>query len=89
MIMHESLSAAPAAARYLPDVHPARSQARVLLTSVFGPYAVDDEHGSRVLTNPSIISFNSFCACSGKSLILLPLHDRYAANQHSDEGDDA
>ncbi len=27
------------------------SQAKVLLTSVFGPYAIDDEHGSRLI-NP-------------------------------------
>ena len=29
------------------DAHPLGSRARVLLTSVFGPYARDDEHGSR------------------------------------------
>jgi hypothetical protein len=27
--------------------HPAGSRARILLSSVFGPYAVDDEYGSR------------------------------------------
>jgi radical SAM superfamily enzyme YgiQ (UPF0313 family) len=32
-----------------PPVHPLGSRARVLLTSVFGPYAVDDEHGSRLI----------------------------------------
>jgi hypothetical protein len=32
-------------------VHPLKSQARVLLTSVFGPYAQDDEYGSRKITS--------------------------------------
>ena len=32
-------------------VHSAGSRAKVLLTSVFGPYAQDDEYGSRLL-NP-------------------------------------
>ena len=31
--------------------HPLGSRARVLLTSVFGPYAQDDEYGSRII-NP-------------------------------------
>src|SRR3989338_5271685 len=34
-----------------PHPHPLGSRARVLLTSVFGPYASDDEYGSRAL-NP-------------------------------------
>ena len=29
--------------------HPMGSRARVLLTRVFGPYAQDDEYGSRVI----------------------------------------
>ena len=33
--------------RSLPPRHPKGSRARVLLTSVFGPYARDDEYGSR------------------------------------------
>ncbi len=32
-------------------LHPLKSQARVLLTSVFGPYAQDDEYGSRKITS--------------------------------------
>jgi radical SAM superfamily enzyme YgiQ (UPF0313 family) len=38
-------------------VHPRRSQARVLLTSVFGPYAQDDEYGSRAI-NPMELYHN-------------------------------
>ncbi len=37
--------------------HPLRSDARVLLTSVFGPYAQDDEYGSRAL-NPMELYHN-------------------------------
>ncbi len=33
-----------------PAVHPRGSRARVLLTSVFGPYARDDEYGSRAIS---------------------------------------
>ena len=32
-------------------LHPLKSRARVLLTSVFGPYAQDDEYGSREITS--------------------------------------
>jgi hypothetical protein len=38
-------------------IHPLRSQARVLLLSVFGPYAQDDQYGSRVL-NPMELYHN-------------------------------
>ena len=38
-------------------VHQLRSRARVLLTSVFGPYAQDDEHGSRAI-NPMELYHN-------------------------------
>ncbi len=38
-------------------VHPRGSRARVLLSSVFGPYAQDDEHGSRAL-NPMELYHN-------------------------------
>ncbi|NQT39031.1 MAG: cobalamin B12-binding domain-containing protein [Planctomycetes bacterium] len=38
-------------------VHPLRSQARVLLLSVFGPYAQDDQYGSRLL-NPMELYHN-------------------------------
>jgi len=37
--------------------HPSGSRARVLLTSVFGPYAQDDEYGSRLL-NPMELYHN-------------------------------
>jgi radical SAM superfamily enzyme YgiQ (UPF0313 family) len=37
--------------------HPLGSRARVLLTSVFGPYARDDEHGSRAI-NPMELYHN-------------------------------
>lgn len=37
--------------------HPKGSRARVLLTSVFGPYARDDEHGSRAI-NPMELYHN-------------------------------
>ena len=40
-----------------PVVHPRGSCARVLLTSVFGPYAQDDEHGSRAI-NPMELYHN-------------------------------
>ena len=38
-------------------MHPLRSQARVLLVSVFGPYAQDDQYGSRVI-NPMELFHN-------------------------------
>jgi hypothetical protein len=37
--------------------HPKGPQARILLTSIFGPYAQDDEHGSRTL-NPMELYHN-------------------------------
>lgn len=40
-----------------PLVHPLGSRARVLLTSVFGPYACDDEYGSRSI-NPMELYHN-------------------------------
>ncbi len=40
-----------------PPRHPLRSDARVLLTSVFGPYARDDEYGSRAI-NPMELYHN-------------------------------
>ena len=36
----------PAGSEEIP-VHPLGKRAKVLLTSVFGPYAQDDEYGSR------------------------------------------
>jgi len=38
-------------------VHPLGSEAKILLTSVFGPYAVDDEYGSRKI-NPMELYHN-------------------------------
>ena len=52
-------------ARQQPDaVHPAGSKARVLLTSVFGPYAQDDEYGSRTL-NPMELYHNQVTRMQG------------------------
>ena len=39
-----------------PSVHPLGSKAKVLLTSVFGPYAVDDEYSRAV--NPMELYHN-------------------------------
>ena len=41
--------------------HPLGANARVLLTSVFGPYAQDDEYGSRRM-NPFLVGVSSFAA---------------------------
>ena len=38
-------------------VHPKGTRARVLLTSVFGPYTQDDEYGSRTI-NPMELYHN-------------------------------
>lgn len=46
-------------------VHPKGSQARVLLTSVFGPYARDDEYGSRAL-NPMELYHNQVTRVQGE-----------------------
>ena len=44
--------------------HPLGSRARVLLTSVFGPYAQDDEYGSRVI-NPMELYHNQVTRVQG------------------------
>jgi len=44
--------------------HPAGSRARVLLSSVFGPYAQDDEYGSRAL-NPMELYHNQVTRTQG------------------------
>ena len=44
--------------------HPKGARARVLLTSVFGPYAQDDEHGSRAL-NPMELYHNQVTRAQG------------------------
>jgi radical SAM superfamily enzyme YgiQ (UPF0313 family) len=46
------------------EVHPKKSQARVLLTSVFGPYAQDDEFGSRSI-NPMELFHNQVTRAQG------------------------
>ena len=46
------------------DVHPLGSQAKILLTSVFGPYAQDDEYGSRVI-NPMELYHNQVTRVQG------------------------
>jgi radical SAM superfamily enzyme YgiQ (UPF0313 family) len=48
----------------LPTIHPAGSRARVLLTSVFGPYGKDDEYGSRTL-NPMELYHNQVTRTQG------------------------
>ncbi len=48
----------------LPAPHPLRSRARVLLTSVFGPYGKDDEYGSRAL-NPMELYHNQVTRVQG------------------------
>jgi len=47
-----------------PAVHPRREKARVLLTSVFGPYAQDDPYGSRVI-NPMELYHNQVTRVQG------------------------
>ena len=47
-----------------PLVHPLGSRARVLLTSVFGPYARDDEYGSRAV-NPMELYHNQVTRVQG------------------------
>ena len=46
------------------SVHPLGSSARVLLSSVFGPYAQDDEYGSRVM-NPMELYHNQVTRVQG------------------------
>ena len=48
------------------EVHPKGSRARVLLTSVFGPYAQDDEFGSRAI-NPMELYHNQVTRAQGDS----------------------
>ncbi|MDP6438850.1 MAG: cobalamin-dependent protein, partial [Candidatus Brocadiia bacterium] len=45
-------------------VHPLGSRARILLSSVFGPYAQDDEYGSRVM-NPMELHHNQVTRVQG------------------------
>src|SRR5674476_997579 len=45
-------------------LHPLREKARVLLTSVFGPYAQDDQYGSRTI-NPMELHHNQTTRVQG------------------------
>ena len=63
--MNELTHAAPPPVNQPPQVvHPAGSRARVLLSSVFGPYARDDEYGSRKL-NPMELYHNQVTRTQG------------------------
>ncbi len=53
-----------AANRQPATVHPAGSRAKVLLSSVFGPYAQDDEYGSRAM-NPMELYHNQVTRTQG------------------------
>src|SRR6201988_5572075 len=46
------------------ETHPKRSRARILLSSVFGPYAQDDEFGSRAI-NPMELYHNQVTRAQG------------------------
>ena len=48
----------------MPPIHPKNTKARVLLTSVFGPYAQDDEFGSRAI-NPMELFHNQVTRAQG------------------------
>jgi radical SAM superfamily enzyme YgiQ (UPF0313 family) len=52
------------AANQSPVTHPKGAQAKVLLTSVFGPFACDDEHGSRKI-NPMELWHNQVTRVQG------------------------
>jgi hypothetical protein len=47
-----------------PPIHPKGTKARILLTSVFGPYARDDEYGSRSI-NPMELYHNQVTRAQG------------------------
>ena len=47
-----------------PRIHPKGTQARVLLTSVFGPFAQDDDFGSRAI-NPMELYHNQVTRAQG------------------------
>src|SRR5574341_790427 len=58
------MAAQPTPAWEPPPVHPLGSRARVLLASVFGPYARDDEYGSRTV-NPMELYHNQVTRVQG------------------------
>ncbi len=59
-----AVSARTCAATPPTPIHPLGSRARVLLTSVFGPYAQDDEYGSRAI-NPMELYHNQVTRVQG------------------------
>ena len=64
---HPSATKQPATqapATQAPATHPKGSAARVLLTSVFGPYAQDDAYGSRTI-NPMELYHNQVTRAQG------------------------
>jgi radical SAM superfamily enzyme YgiQ (UPF0313 family) len=63
-ISHSNPTGVCRSRRNIPSVHPARSRARILLTSVFGPYGRDDEYGSRAL-NPMELYHNQVTRTQG------------------------
>ena len=65
MIRSANIARAASQARQAPQpVHPLASKARVLLSSVFGPYAQDDEYGSRAM-NPMELYHNQVTRVQG------------------------
>ncbi len=65
MIGNADISDIDREARHPPQpAHPLGSNARVLLSSVFGPYAQDDEYGSRVI-NPMELYHNQVTRLQG------------------------
>ncbi|MBU9889739.1 MAG: cobalamin B12-binding domain-containing protein, partial [Candidatus Omnitrophica bacterium] len=58
------LEVRPPLSRYVPARHPRGKQARILLTSVFGPYARDDAYGSRSI-NPMELFHNQVTRVQG------------------------
>jgi hypothetical protein len=61
---NESLKIHPSSSTQAMPVHPLGSRAKVLLTGVFGPYAQDDEYGSRKL-NPMELYHNQVTRTQG------------------------
>lgn len=64
MPLKQDVGAMREAAAFDPPRHPLGTQARVLLTSVFGPYAQDDEYGSRTI-NPMELYHNQVTRVQG------------------------
>jgi hypothetical protein len=62
--LHKHCTADSRVQKDITPVHPAGSRARVLLTSVFGPYGKDDEYGSRAL-NPMELYHNQVTRTQG------------------------